>query len=565
MRDTAEARRFVLEALWRGPVARFVAVPGANRVRVASSPDGRWLASSGWGNEITLLSADGRTTRVLEENRDAARLRAVLFSSDSRRLATFADGDPETVVWSVDGGEVARLRPGGFPRSFDGDTLVLSRGSGRSERREYVYRRIGHRGRRRSARAPRLEQGRPESGETRARLQRAAVWSASATCGPVRRPATRRSRLADRVKEVSVFDAPMRIVSRSEEGEVGLFDAATGRLLRIVQGFDADRTFSLPTLDRGGRRLAWLSVRQRAYPIWDLADPPDVSPNLLHSGQVKSDGGNATFVGDGRWLATSLSPGLALWPLGMPWPRVIHRTDTGFADVAFTPDSRQIVVCSSTSVRAYPMAPDGPPAYSFGPNDFTCYGALVEPSGQHLIVAATAMALFEYPIGGGDRRTLLRVPPTESIMAVDVDESGRWVATASCYSPDPKPVAAPRRPPHRGGAGLSAARVRRLRPGRRHREHGPLRRRRSADHSEHGRHHRMGRRHGKEPEDPPARASRWRRRATGGRSSRSARRAHPGSRARCAPPVAACRRRAMFSCSTARRAHPGRSRASEGS
>jgi WD40 repeat protein len=118
--DTSEARRLALEALWRGPVARVLPVPkGSERcVFVAPSPDGQWLACSNWGGIITLFSADGKTTRVLPNNRNAARVRGVLFSDDSRRLATFAPGDPETAVWSLDGQKVARFQPGGHPRRF---------------------------------------------------------------------------------------------------------------------------------------------------------------------------------------------------------------------------------------------------------------------------------------------------------------------------------------------------------------------------------------------------------------------------------------------------------------
>ena len=67
----------------------------------------------------------GETARVLPNNRNAARPRMVLFSDDSHRLATFASGDPETVVWSVEGQEVTRLRPGGYPRRFVGGHVDL--------------------------------------------------------------------------------------------------------------------------------------------------------------------------------------------------------------------------------------------------------------------------------------------------------------------------------------------------------------------------------------------------------------------------------------------------------
>jgi eukaryotic-like serine/threonine-protein kinase len=438
--DTAEARRLAVEALWRGPVASLLPMPdGTNGVNfVATSPDGEWLASSWWDGVIVLSSADGQTTRILSKNRNAARPRIVLFSDDSRRLATFADGDSETVVWGVDGQEVARIRPGGYPRRFVGHELVLLR-QGAVGGWEFVARRIDNPGEKLLARVDAL--GPPD-------LRRGSVCYAKDHSLFSRPLGQRPGASADikigehegRVAGCSVHDETGWIVSFDEAREVRIWDAATRRRLHILHGLDPDRLFDAPILDPPGRQLAWQSLRQRAYPLWDLAGPPGAEPLLLHKSEVTGENGNGAFLQDGRWLVTALNTKVAFWPLQMPWPRVLRRADPGSSAVVFTPDSKQIVSCGATASLVYPLTLDAPPARPIGPNSgsFTCYGVAMEPAGSHVLFAATTWAVFLAPLDGGEAQALLRVPSTESICPVAFDAAGRWVATAACYAPEVK-------------------------------------------------------------------------------------------------------------------------------
>ncbi len=361
--DSSEARRLALEALWRGPVARVLPVPKESDgcIFVAPSPDGQWLACSNWGGIITLFSADGKTTRVLPNNRNAARVRAVLFSDDSRRLATFAPGDPETVVWSVEGQEVARFQPGGHPRRFSGDELqlLLEPGPDRPEW-QFVARRIG------SPEARVLGSVAPGNGWPD--LARAGIVHARGR-GVFRRPfGSPVSTRADvkvgehdfPVAGVNVHDGTGWIVSFDERREVRIWDGTTHRRLRTLQGLDPDRLFPAPLLDARGTFLAWHSLRERAFPLWDLAGPPDAGPVLLRKSEVTGDAGRGAFLPDGRWLATALASKVALWPLRAPWPRVIRVGPS--PKVVFTPDSRQLVSCGSLETRIYPVTPDAPAA-----------------------------------------------------------------------------------------------------------------------------------------------------------------------------------------------------------
>lgn len=439
--DTAEARRLALEALWRGPVASVWPLSkGAESLIVTASPDGQWLACSGWGSVITLVSADGKTTRTLSRNRNAARPRIVRFSDDSTRLATFAGGDPETVVWSVDGQEIARLRPGGYPRWFAGDSLVLVREPGPDRPQvQVVARRIG------SLTEENLARFSP-TGDFAADGRRGllyyakdrAIFSRAVGPGPATHADVRIGEHERRVAAVNVHDETGQVVSFDEKSEVRIWDPATHRLLRTLEGMDPDRTFFAPILDPEATRLAWQSLRQHAYPLWDLAGPPGAEPLLMHKSEIRDEAGGGTFLAGGRWLVTALSSGVAFWPLPMPWPRVIRKVGSGVC-IAFTPDSRQVVACGTTATMAFPLVPDAPPAHPLGPRaGFTCYGVAMEPAGDHVLLAATTQALVRAPVDGGPSQDLVRVPPTESICGAAADPAGRWAAMAACYAPDVK-------------------------------------------------------------------------------------------------------------------------------
>ncbi len=239
--DTAEARRLALEALWRGPVASVRPLPESGACAfVAASPDGQWLACSNFGGTIHVLSADGQVDRVLSGNRDAARPRIVRFSDDSRRLATFSSGDPETVVWSVDGQEMARIRPGGYPGSFVGDDLVLAL-EPRPDRQEwqFVARRIGSPEERLLARVEAGSVGAVDPSRASVVYSRErALFARPYGEGARPRAEVRLGEHGARVADMSVHDATGWIVSSDEKREVRIWDATTRRLLRTVQGLD---------------------------------------------------------------------------------------------------------------------------------------------------------------------------------------------------------------------------------------------------------------------------------------------------------------------------------------
>jgi WD40 repeat protein len=466
MMDTDEARRLILEALWRGPVARVMptATPQGVCTHISASSDGAWLACSDWGNVIQLFSADGMTRRVLPNNRNAAAIRVTTFSDDGRRLATFANGDPTTSVWSVEGDVAAAVQPGGYPLRLAGDELMLLRSPTQSRPvLEIVSRNLSGTSERTLGRLSGTAQGDVEAGRQQGRLIHSRGQPVSVDADPILkslvhsrgrslylRPfddSSGRQRgdvlLGEHggsVRGVTFQAAGDRIVSFDETRQVRIWSSGTRDLLRTAQGLDPGRWFPWPVLDRKGARMAWDSMREQSTVVWDLVGPPDADPLLLRGRNTETEPGNAVFIADGRWLACGAGGFVSLWPVAMPWPRVLRVQEGTLYALAFSPDSSQVVTCATTGgVRAWPMTSVGPPAHTIAPEArLNCYGVAVDPAGEQVLVAATTYGAVLAPLGGGPGRALTRVPSTESILAAALDAEGRWAAVASNYSSDLK-------------------------------------------------------------------------------------------------------------------------------
>ena len=435
--DSSEARRLALEALWRGPVARVLPVPKESDgcIFVAPSPDGQWLACSNWGGIITLFSADGKTTRVLPNNRNAARVRAVLFSDDSRRLATFAPGDPETVVWSVEGQEVARFQPGGHPRRFSGDELqlMLEPGPDRPEW-QVVARRIG------SPEARVLGfVGRGAVGPT-SREPASSTRGGEGSSG-VR--SARRSRLAP----------TSRLASTISRWPASTSTTAPGGSSRSTSGARSASGTGRPT---GGcaRCRAWIPIASSLHHSSTPAGPssrgnPCASalslsgtspgrrtPARCSCARARSPAKRVGRLPARRTMAGDRArvEGRPLAAAGAVASRHPGRTEPRGGVHAGLQAARLVRKPSNSHLPGHARRARGPSGR--GGASITCYGLAMDPSGGHVLLAATTQALLLAPLDGGEAVPLVRVPPTESICAVALDAAGRWAATAAVYAPE---------------------------------------------------------------------------------------------------------------------------------
>ncbi len=193
--------------------------------------------------------------------------------------------------------------------------------------------------------------------------------------------------------------------------------------------------FSRFSFDSGGRQLAWATTAEGTV-LLQLDGPPDASPLLLRRADVVYSGQSA-FTADGLWLATADNESLSVWPLTMPYARVMNgHTEGPMESLAFSSDSRYLVSCARDGARVWPLAAGMGAQHGIDiGSDYMCYGAAVSPDGRQVAVASPLNGLFLAPIDGGPARRLLdfsgrRLAPGESRLMPPV----RSLALASNYA-----------------------------------------------------------------------------------------------------------------------------------
>ena len=260
------------------------------------------------------------------------------------------------------------------------------------------------------------------------------------------------------VAGVNVHDGTGWIVSYDERREVRIWDGTTHRRLRTLQGLDPDRLFPCTT-PRRPRDLPRVAIAARAR-------LPSLGPRRAagrRPGAPAQERGHRrrrvgrlparrTMAGDrarveGRPLAAA----------GAVASRHPGRTDAPGWCSRPTPGSSSRAEPANSHLPGDARRARGP-SDPVATRDFTCYGLAMDPSGGHVLLAATTRALLLAPLDGGEALPLVRVPPTESITAVALDASGPLGGDggrvrARCEGPP----AARRRPADGRGAGLPVA------------------------------------------------------------------------------------------------------------
>jgi WD40 repeat protein len=443
--DTRQARLFVLEILWRGPVAR---IAPASAVRLAFSPDGEWLATWGEQQETLLLSADGGSARPLEPAPDEAWEGLLAFSpsGDSllrlalrrapggrrtslldrftipagRRLSpiewdrkvlaklvpaglvTFAHPDPSRNDLEIDLWPTAQLagEPGlpkrlalaegertKWTRPFDVDPALTR--FARTRGREVLVRSLG-----------------PDGAATERRI---------ATSD-------------DELSWLSFSPDGSRLAALEASDQVPLWSLETGEKTVLAGGATAE-VYSEPLFGAGGSLLAGFSRGEGTTFLWDLGVPLDGKPLVLP--RRDREAFVPAFHPGGEWIATPHLVETAFWPTRSPHVRVLRPEEeyTWLAGVTFSPDSRWLVSCAGwTPPHLWPLVPGvGRDHALSGP---VCLVPSFDSSGEELLVSSYDAPIAVLPVRGGEPRTLEKLAGGETL-AVTFDAEGRLAAAAA--------------------------------------------------------------------------------------------------------------------------------------
>ncbi len=409
--DNPDGRRLALEALWTGPMPRYIKdEPSYSQASVDFSPDGRWLALGHMGPEgpVELWSRLGGDPVTITGDQGG------FFTPDPQRLVTTGAGDDHLSVWSVPSadrlGEIE-----GFPFRQDGtsddlpdprelwNVLRLWRlvpepnepaGWSFDLRVLDVLRRLP------GERYPPAALS--SDGSQLLYAEGGALWLASVT-RPHEAPTLVGS--CGTVEHVAVQPGGDRAATIDADGTIRLWAALTRPpelIRRWPGGGDRVACHDL-VVDPTGTMV--VSVRDDDTAILhSVDDPPGADPMLLSPGTFRMI--KAAFDPNGRWLATAAFRGSCLWPVARQRYPYILRGHTGRIEgLEFSPDGSWLGSISiDGTVRQWPLH----------------HASGVEPRILHDWGHPIQWALADFDISpdgrfvvatGGERR--LRVIPTD--------------------------------------------------------------------------------------------------------------------------------------------------------
>jgi WD40 repeat protein len=419
--DTPAARRLALEALWQGPTALVVTDDDVAYCRF--SADGRWLAYSEWGSgAVRIVTADGNS-KVLESVHEVQQV-LVLDSPWSDVLLTvnrtMQSGPQHLVLWSApEGRRLAEFRYEGAAQrrgvGWNENRVLLlvtedNRASVDALRFDGARERLGtldfdfspdEQGSRSIRTAMDSQTGRwlgvvvdnqvmvYEIGEHDLSAPRPLGRHEGSIVDVVFDSEGRYLATANQDGEIRLWDptgpspptivkgparleGPVILLARNgsmfyvdfwedERDKLWLW-SVTGGEPRLLRRFDLGvgaQVLNYVEMDPVGGHLA-SGFFDRKVRLWRFGAPADAEPLAIgrdEPGQL----GVPIFARDGRWLATTATFGLALWPLERPYPSVMRHDVDQMMGVVFAPDGSWLASLGALeAVRIWPLTGDVP-------------------------------------------------------------------------------------------------------------------------------------------------------------------------------------------------------------
>jgi WD40 repeat protein len=453
--DTQVARRFALQALWKGPPAFIMTDMPVTPTFLNFSSSGKWLTVGGYLGS-RLLRQDGSEAIVLTSGFAwTRRPHLSVFSPKSDSIIWSSSPEPNIVkVWSIPQRKVIR------DFKLEGSTDLLVRGSQLimiTDLTDKV-----------SSTSPKLLRSRIRTWSFDGSEPKiVADWNWNDITGPgstnngillafargrnfdINNDAT----LLAYGRERNVYVRPFGAITHTGEILVGkhdhnltavLFDPAGKHIASAdttgeIRIWSLSQDFKTPRRTIAARGPVWnlffnssgsiLAVRYENgnHPIclWDMNGPIDADPFILQRGVQP---GYIEFDPFDRWVAVCYSESFAIWPLKSIYPYVLHGEGNRGAGVRFTRDGKWLVSVSvSGSIRLWNAKNLQASARDLKtPVSYEIVDADSDPTGKYVAIASYDGA-FLISIPDGKTRRM----PGRGTGRVSFSPNGRLLAAES--------------------------------------------------------------------------------------------------------------------------------------
>ena len=382
--DTQQARGLAQKILWGGPPLRRlrleevpISQSGISQSRMATSPDGRWLAAhvyNDYGGGLMLVSRDGSVQKLISQDSVVKGMYRPMFGPESNLVVGAGlEQQSKVRVWTVPGGELVReIDSGAWPATLVRGGRIFTFNPLPEQETEGTNTFL--------VRSWPLDGGEPTaighwvsdltSGAFYASFgQRISSWDLDPTGQwilfargsevyflPLEGLDSGQEVLLGRHDEaiagLIISPSGDRLFLRDRSGRFLIWsldgDTPSAGLERVLENTSLDWMFN-PRFDPTGSWLAWGSRAEKSAILWDLEGPPDAQPIRLPADEVNMSDG--TIDPQGEWLAAIHGDQISFWSLEQTWRRVLPAPGNLFGgDFSFSADGRLFAHCRSTGI-----------------------------------------------------------------------------------------------------------------------------------------------------------------------------------------------------------------------
>lgn len=455
--DTQVARRFVMQALWRGPPAFIMPDMPVNPSFLSFSPNNKWLGAGGnLGGR--LISQDGKKIIVL---RNQVKIIFIpvhpQFLPDNDSVVWSSAHEWNTVlIWSISQGKEVRRFQMEAPTFYliRGPLLILftdiinakSAEALIKRDRKLDWKRCRIRSWSLGEKEPKIVgrldlEGLLDLDVSYDGKQLAYAKGQGVYIRPLNSMENTPTMLVGKheqtVKKVSFHPNGKELASSDVAGQIRMWSLSNKfkTPIRTIPARGAISNFRGapgPSFYNSSGTIFAVSYENKALCLWDLNGPSDADPFILRRNVLPREP-FITFDQSNRWVAVNYTDSLAFWPINHSYPYALNAKATGTVDggslLSFTGDDKKLAVTSfSGDIRLWDLNNLSVAGRNLN-NDSrdSTFEMDTDPAGKYL---ATAGFRGPYVISVLDGK-VHKIPDQIGAGAVSFSPDGRFIAAES--------------------------------------------------------------------------------------------------------------------------------------